>query len=185
MPFPRRTFQGLSVLVLVFSLAWILGTKSQPGQAGINQTAAPQKGFLAPDFEAETPTGEAISLSGFRGSPVILNLWASWCPPCREEMPALERVYADYKEDGLVIIGLHMTAQDSRQAAIDFIDQNQLSFQFLLDTTGEVSRKYRAQALPTTFFIGSDGVIRDMIVGGPITESVFRAQAENLIKGNP
>jgi peroxiredoxin len=76
-----------------------------------------------------------------------------------------------------------MTAQDSREAAFDFMTQNGITFPIGLDENGEVSRLYRLQALPTTYFIDSEGIIRDVVIGGPVAEAVFRAQAESLLEG--
>jgi cytochrome c biogenesis protein CcmG, thiol:disulfide interchange protein DsbE len=181
----QRTFQIFSAALLLLSLGWIYYSRTSPSPDAVQLNIAPQKGFLAPDFETQTLTGETIRLSDLRGKPVILNLWASWCPPCREEMPALQRIYIEYKDKGLLVLGFHMTAQDSQGAAMNFVRENGLTFPTLLDLDGEVSRIYHVQALPTTFFISSDGVIKDLIIGGPVSEAVFRAQANDLLQGVP
>ena len=100
-------------------------------------------------------------------------------------MPALDRVSRDYAKDSLVVIGLNLTSQDNLQAATDFVAQNNLSFPILLDEKGDAGRKYRTEALPTTFFIARDGEIREMIVGGPISEALLRAQVERLLSEAP
>lgn len=138
---------------------------------------------MAPDFTLTTLEGENIHLADLRGRAVILNLWASWCPPCRAEMPALQRVSLDYTQNDLMILAVNLTSQDSREAAAQFAQENSLTFPILLDETGEVGALYQTSALPTTFFIAADGTIREMIVGGPISEALLRAQVNQLIDG--
>ena len=144
--------------------------------------SAPQKGFLAPDFTLETGDGETIRLSDLRGSPVVVNVWTSWCPPCREEMPALQRVYRDYQDQGVVILGLNSTSQDTRDAALSFAAEQGLSFPILLDEGGEATRLYKVRALPTTFFIDAQGTIQEVIAGGPMSEALLRIRVEQLIE---
>jgi thiol-disulfide isomerase/thioredoxin len=181
----RRAFQAFSAILLILSLFWIFISRANVSQPVQELVSAPQKGFLAPDFETITLDGEIIRLSELRGKPVILNLWASWCPPCREEMPALQNVAAEYADKGLIVLAVNMTAQDSREDAANFVNENQIYLRVLLDPAGDISRLYRVQALPTTYFIDAEGVIQDLIVGGPVADAVFRAQAADLTKGQP
>ena len=90
-----------SVLVLIIGAAWIWISKAPPGSTTDGQIPQPHQGFHAPDFTLSTKDGENITLSSLRGQPVLVNLWASWCPPCRAEMPAMQRLYTDYH----VVIG--------------------------------------------------------------------------------
>ena len=143
---------------------------------------APQKGFLAPDFTLENVDGETVRLSELRGRPVVVNVWTSWCPPCREEMPALQRVYRDYQESGLVMLGLNSTVQDQREVALAFAAEQNLTFPILLDTSGEATRLYQVRALPTTFFIDAQGMIQQVIAGGPMSEALLRIRVEQLIQ---
>jgi thiol-disulfide isomerase/thioredoxin len=179
----RTHYRFAALCILLAGLFWIYTSRIPAATLVQDPLSAPQKGFYAPDFEAVTPEGDVFRLSALKGKPVILNLWASWCPPCREEMPALEKISHEYKTKGVIVIGLNMTAQDSRQAALDFIALNNLTFTNVLDEKGEAGVLYRAQALPSTYFIDSEGIIRDVIVGGPVSEAVFRAQAETLLQG--
>jgi cytochrome c biogenesis protein CcmG/thiol:disulfide interchange protein DsbE len=179
----RRNFRFSSIVLLIMGLIWIFWSRTESTDQEI--TSAAQKGFLAPDFEAVTLSGETITLSALRGQPVILNHWASWCPPCREEMPALQQIYTDFSEQGLIVLGVNTTAQDSREAAGSFVAEYGLTFPIPLDSNGDISRLYRLQALPTTYFIDSDGVIRDIIIGGPVAEAVLRSQTVSLLQGDP
>ncbi|MCK4741186.1 MAG: TlpA family protein disulfide reductase [Anaerolineales bacterium] len=146
---------------------------------------SPRVGFLAPDFTLESLSGDQISLSDMRGKVIVLNLWASWCPPCRAEMPALQRVYQENHERGLKVLAVNMTAQDNIAAVEDFVQEFNLTFPILLDTSGEVGNAYLMRALPTTFFIDHDGVIQRVIVGGPMSEVTLQSTVEQLLEDVP
>ncbi len=178
----KRTFSFASAALLLLGLAWIFISSSPPQTETTATLSQPRKGFYAPDFELTTLSGETLRLSSLRGKPVILNFWASWCVPCQAEMPALQNVSALYKDQGLQVIAVNMTFQDQQADAASFVSKNGLTFPVPLDLSGDTGRKYLIQALPTSFFIGSNGIIVDMIVGGPIDEALFRSQAEFLLK---
>ena len=167
--------------ILLIGLLWIFVSADRSGASTNGLIPAPQKGFLAPDFTLETLDGGQVTLSDLRGQAVILNVWASWCGPCRMEMPAFKDVYAEYKERGLVILAVNSTSQDARDAVEKFVAEYQLPFPILLDTKGEATRLYRVSALPSTFFVGRDGVITKVVIGGPLAESTLRAEIESLL----
>ncbi|MCK4977815.1 MAG: TlpA family protein disulfide reductase [Anaerolineales bacterium] len=133
----------------------------------------------------ETIHGETVTLSELQGRPVIINLWASWCPPCRAEMPALQNVYEDYQDQGLVVLAVNATDQDNLDEAIEFAQEHWLTFPVLLDVTGMVSRMYKLQSLPTTFFVDDTGVIQEIVIGGPMAEALLRVRVEQLLEGAP
>jgi cytochrome c biogenesis protein CcmG/thiol:disulfide interchange protein DsbE len=166
--------------ILVLGLVWIRLSADHLGTSTNGLIPAPQKGFLAPDFTLETMNGEKVTLSDLRGQVVIVNLWASWCGPCRLEMPAFKKIYEEYKERGLVILAVNSTSQDTPSAVKAFVAKYQLPFTILMDYEGTVARLYKLSALPTTFFIGRDGVISRVVVGGPLAESTLRAEIESL-----
>ncbi len=146
---------------------------------------SPRVGFLAPDFSLESLSGDQISLSDMRGKVIVLNLWASWCPPCRAEMPALQRVYQVNHERGLEVLAVNMTSQDNIAAVEDFVQEFNLTFPILLDISAEVGNAYLMRALPTTFFIDPDGVIQRVIVGGPMSEVTLQSTVEQLLEDVP
>ena len=112
----------------------------------------------APDFEVETFAGETLRLSDLEGQVVVLNFWASWCPPCRWEMPAFEEISREYRDRGVTFVGIAMS--DTLEDAKGFADQTGVTYPLALDTTNEVVRAYQVRTLPTTFFIDKDGRIQ-------------------------
>jgi peroxiredoxin len=100
-------------------------------------------------------------------------------------MPAMQRVYEDYMEQDLVIIGINATNQDQMADAINFADQNNLTFPIVFDTGGRASHDYQVRSLPTTFFIDRQGIIQELIVGGPVSEALLRIRVEQLMREKP
>jgi cytochrome c biogenesis protein CcmG/thiol:disulfide interchange protein DsbE len=173
-----RVLMG-TVFVLGSTWLWIGRTPSSATTAG--HIPSPREGFAAPDFTLESLDGETFTLSALRGRVVVVNLWASWCPPCREEMPELESAYRDVAADGVVFLGVNTTYQDNLTDATAFAERYGLTFPVLVDTTGAAARLYQLRALPTTFFIDADGVIRKVVIGGPISETTIRTAVAELL----
>lgn len=172
----------LTVLIaLIFGAVWIANSAVPPGQTTQGKIPAPRAGFVAPDFTLSTLDGESVTLSALQGRPVVVNLWASWCGPCRAEMPALQRVYETYRETGLVILAVNATNQDNVTAAQAFVTENGLTFPILLDSDGGASRLYELRALPSTYFIRPDGIIEEVVIGGPMAEALLRTRVEKLL----
>jgi len=169
-------------MILILGLAWIFISADHTGVSTAGLIPAPQQGFLAPDFELQTTTGETIRLSDLRGQAVLVNLWATWCPPCRAEMPAIEKIYNEYKDDGFVVLGVDMTYQDTLADVAPFVDEYGLTFPILLDTTGNVGTAYQLRSLPSSFFIDRDGVISEVVIGGPMAEALLRTRVERILK---
>jgi peroxiredoxin len=174
----------LPYAVLLLGLAWIALSASSTGQSQEGQSA-PATGFYAPDFTLPSLDGQSYSLSELRGRPILLNLWASWCLPCRAEMPALQRVYEEHQAQGFIVLAVNATNQDSPGAAAAFVEELGLSYPILLDEEGTVSRLYGLRALPTTFFIDAEGKIIEVIVGGPLSEALLAIRVEELLKDLP
>jgi len=170
------------IVILFLGFAWIFASADKTGTSTAGLIPAPQQGFLAPDFELNTITGETIKLSDLRGQAVLVNLWATWCPPCRAEMPAIEKIYNEYKDDGLVVLAVNMTYQDTRSNIEPFINEYGLSFPILLDETSSVGSAYQLRSLPSSFFIGRDGIIQEVVIGGPMAEALLRTRVEQILK---
>lgn len=111
----------------------------------------------APEFATERLDGERVSLQDFRGKVVFLNFWASWCTPCREEMPAMEELYQAFKDKGFVIVAVNV--KESQKKAKTFVKELKVTYPILLDPKGDVSVLYGAWALPLTYLIDRKGIV--------------------------
>lgn len=167
--------------ILVLAAGWIFMSADKNGATTAGLIPAPQAGFLAPDFTLETLEGESITLSDLRGQVVLVNFWATWCPPCKAEMPAFEQAYTDYAAEGFVILAVNAIQQDSVDAIEAFRATNSLTFPILLDTDSDINRAYQVRSLPTSFFVGKDGIISEVVIGGPMAEALIRARIEELM----
>lgn len=169
----------MAVLAVFISL-----TRMPADQIGDGDIRSPKAGFLPPHFSSELMNGGNFDETSVSGQVVIINFWASWCPPCKAEMPALQAASLEYADQNVVIIGVNATSQDSLSDAKAFIADEGISFPILLDPSGKLNADFNINSLPTTYFIASDGKIKNVIVGGPISETSLRAQIENLLGGN-
>jgi peroxiredoxin len=170
----------LYLLVLIAGAAWIVLSADTTTATG--KTSAPQAGFAAPDFTLKTPDSEEYTLSELKGNAVLVNLWATWCPPCRAEMPAIEKMYLEYKEQGLVVLAVNMTYQDDPANVAPFIQKYGLTFPILLEETGGVGSAYQLRSLPSTYFINRAGIIQEVVIGGPMSEALLRTRIEQILK---
>jgi peroxiredoxin len=132
-------------------------------------------GYTAPDFTVNTLDGERVSLSDYRGKMVILNMWATWCGPCRVEMPEMQRFYEKFKYEGngVEILAVNMTFRDDVQTIKEFVNEFGLTFPILLDEKNTVGSLYRVLNIPSTWFIDEEGVIREKHIG-PMTEDMMK-----------
>lgn len=130
---------------------------------------APNEAVEAPDFSLPDLTGKKIQLKDFRGRLVFLNFFATWCGPCREEMPGMERLFRTHRDKGFVVLAVNL--QESAETVRPFVKELQLSFPTVLDAEGTVSREYGVRALPVSFLIGRDGNIVWRAIGGRDWES--------------
>lgn len=176
-----RVWWLFTFIVLGLGAAWTLQARVPPSQASGAQIPSPREGFFAPEFVLDDFTGVPLALDSLRGQVVVLNVWTSWCRPCRAEMPALNRVYEDKRARGLVVLGVNSTIQDSETNARAFANEMGVSFPLVLDRDGAVTSRYRVQALPTTFVLDRQGVIRSVIIGGPLSEAALRSKIDALL----
>ena len=117
----------------------------------------------APHFASVTPEGKKLSIDDLKGKLVILNFWATWCPPCRLEMPSMEKIYLEFKGEGLEVVAINY--MEGPEPIKSFLKENDLTFTVLMDKAGEISQSYRVLALPVTFLIGRRGNILARSIG--------------------
>lgn len=143
-------------------------------EADLTKAEGLKKGSLAPDFTLETLTGEKVKLSDLRGKKVMLNFWATWCPPCRSEMPHLQSYYEDYaKKDNVVIVAANTTYNERGKDNIEsFINSYDLTFPILLMPDDSIIKLYEVLTIPSTFMIDSEGRIQHHIVGPLDTDAI-------------
>ena len=123
---------------------------------------APEIGAYAPDFSLLSLNDEPVQLNDYRGKVVLLNFWAVWCPPCRQEMPSIQLAYEQFNPE---LVVLSVNAGDSKVDTIDFKDNFGLTFEIVLDSEYAVEDKFRVRGLPTTFLIDPEGIIQVVHVG--------------------
>ncbi|RBP87036.1 DsbE subfamily thiol:disulfide oxidoreductase [Cytobacillus firmus] len=139
-----------------------------------------EKGNLAPDFELTDMEGNPVKLSDFRGKAVLLNFWASWCPPCRAEMPHMEKLYNKYKDKNFDILAVNLTNTEKNSGdAEKFVKELGLTFTIPMDVKGEAGSDYNIMAYPTSYFIDSDGVIREKVLGA-LNEEYMEQEIKKL-----
>jgi DsbE subfamily thiol:disulfide oxidoreductase len=167
---------GLVVLLLVL-LGWSLLTEE-----GGDLAAAAARGErpLAPDFTLERldRSGE-LTLSSLRGSAVVLNTWASWCIPCKEEAPYLERVWRQGRDRGVVVVGLN--AKDLRSDALGFMKRFDLTFPVVRDGSGETIRRYGVTGFPETFVLDREGRVIEAFAGA-VNSDADRSELESAVE---
>jgi peroxiredoxin len=146
------------------------------------QKAVAEIGRVGPDFELEDVRGGTLRLSDLQGGPVLLNFWASWCLPCRDEMPLLVAASADHEGGGLTIVGLNL--QETNGNVLSFADDYGVTFPVVIDRDGEVAGVWKLDGpwdgIPTSYFIDATGVIRS-VVYGPLSERTLRENLETIL----
>jgi thiol-disulfide isomerase/thioredoxin len=135
-------------------------------------------GAAAPDFTLQAPDGASVQLAQLKGKPVWINFWATWCVPCREEMPAMQELYDQYREQGLEIVAVNM--EEDAATVRRWIDSGGYTFTFVLDSEGRQLKRYNVKAAPTSYFVGRDGVIRDLKLG-QISRAEMVAKLDKLL----
>lgn len=168
----RPTPHNLALLALTWLVLLTLAacTSSRNFSPGVATTASgsvrsdigSRPGNIAPDFTLKDLDGKIIKMSDFRGKPVVVNFWATWCLPCKEEMPAIEKAYQKYKGE-VVFIGVDM--KEDAETVRNFVKQYGYSWIFLLDSAGQAATNYRVSAVPETYFVDKDGIVRDFQIG--------------------
>jgi thiol-disulfide isomerase/thioredoxin len=141
------------------------------------ENVGPQVGKTAPGFHYTGTDGESISLSDLRGKAVMLNFWATWCGPCNLEMPLIEKLSEEDRPD---IEMLTVNVGESASKVSEFMSEKGYSFPVLLDTAGQIGSMYQVRAIPTTFFIDSKGIIRNIKTGAFLDEAELKQSVDEI-----
>lgn len=184
-----NTWLGLLLItmLLVAACSGVTTTQEPAPPQGVDDTTttntlppAPKKGHPAPDFTLATLEGDEVSLNDFRGKPVIVNFWASWCGPCRLEMPDLQETFTE-REDELTVLGVNLTERDGDLDEVaGFIDEFDLTFPIVLDEDGAVADLYQVRGQPASVFIDADGTVATVFYG-VINEQFIEDQIRELV----
>lgn len=148
------------------------------GQSFFKTSEVLETGQGAPEFTLADLSGETHSLDDYKGKPLVLNFWGTFCPPCRNEMPDLQKVYEKWQDKGLQVVGINLS--EDRVSVRSFAQSVGVNFPILLDKNRKIERLYGLREYPTTFFIGSDGTIEEIAIGGPMSEAFIEERVERL-----
>ncbi|MFX3673920.1 MAG: redoxin domain-containing protein [Paenisporosarcina sp.] len=141
---------------------------------GLNQ------GDTAPDFELTTVAGEKVRLSELKGKKVIINFWATWCSPCKAEMPHMQNYYEEFaKDENVEILAINLTSGDRVSSVKEFVKSYGLTFPIPMDKEGTIGQKYQAVTIPTSYMIDTSGRIQNKIIG-PMDEKMIKNFIANL-----
>ena len=158
----------------------------QTKDSSFNLSGRPRlgKGVSAPDFALPDLDGKTVNLADYKGKVVLLNIWATWCPPCVEEMPSMEKLHQKLKDEDFKILAVSIDVSGAK-AVIPFMKKHKLSFSVLTDTEGAIKSLYQTTGVPESFIIDKQGIIVEKVIGprdwaAPSTISSF----QNLIQKN-
>ncbi|MDN4523338.1 redoxin domain-containing protein [Fictibacillus fluitans] len=144
------------------------------GKTGINE------GDTAPDFQLSSLSGKPIKLTDYRGKKVVINLWASWCPPCKAEMPHMQAFYEEQERKDTEIIAVNLTKLEKDvNAPKQFVKENDLTFPIAMDDEGKAGEMYQAFSIPTSYIINKKGVIMKKVVG-PMSKEFLQKTMESI-----
>ncbi len=189
-PFPRprpgalrNIIATLAVGAVIVGLVWFFDNPGAATSQSITLTAAatgpaPRVDNPAPDFRVTTLDGQILQLSDFRGRPVWITFWATWCPPCRAENPDIQAVYEANRDQGLVIIALSIG--EDADTVRSYVARTGLTYTIGLDQGTDIAAQYRIVGIPTHFFVDRDGIIRDWRIGS-MSESTMRKKVDQIM----
>ncbi|HET9607674.1 MAG TPA: TlpA disulfide reductase family protein [Nitrospira sp.] len=146
---------GTAILIAVVTIVWLQSAKYEPLAVG----------KPAPDFSLSDLNDKPYRLSEFRGKVVFLNFWATWCKPCREEMPSMEILNKNFEKDGLVILAVSIDRVTTTKDIPPFVKGMNLTFPVLIDSWGRTDKPYKRMGVPETFIIDQEGIIREIVIG--------------------
>lgn len=183
---PRLRQAGLAALlgIAILGSVFLIERGRRPTEAtqitapGVAGAVAPRVGQPATDFQVAGADGQMISLSQFKGRPVWINFWASWCAPCRAEFPDMDAVYRRHQDQGLVLLAISFA--EPPQDVQAYLARARPSFTIGVDPPGTVAGQYRVMGLPTHVFIDAEGIVRDIRVG-PMNQELMQEKLATIL----
>jgi cytochrome c biogenesis protein CcmG, thiol:disulfide interchange protein DsbE len=164
---------AIAIMLIVGGIV-VLFWMGEQGAEKSTPTTSARIGAIAADFQLPALSGETVALSDYEGQVILVNTWATWCPPCKAEMPAIHEYYQAHQNDGFVVLAIN--SQEDAATVQRFIKAQGFTFPVLLDTQASVLDQYKVRGLPTSFIIDRDGVIRYVHTG-----AITPQQLENVI----
>ena len=149
------TLVSIVILAVTFGIVWLQSAKYEPLTVGKE----------APDFVLPNLNEKSVRLSDYRGKVVFLNFWATWCKPCREEMPSMEVLYKNFDRDGLVVLAVSNDRVTTKKDIPPFVSSMNLTFPVLVDSWGQTDKRYKLMGVPETYIIDQQGILREKIIG--------------------
>ncbi|MFN3705282.1 MAG: TlpA family protein disulfide reductase [Thermoflexales bacterium] len=169
---------GVGLALLVLNSDWFARPARGPALVSLSQRALASEGALAPNFTLTDLDGKAVSLAELRGQPMLINFWASWCPPCLKETPALAEAYRTLIREGRRVVFIGVGTNDTSENLRRFAEEQSIPYLVLFDAEAKVSDVYGVRGMPTTFFVDSSGVIQRIWNGELRKEQVLQFMRE-------
>ena len=176
----RNLMKLISIYCYSLSLTVVLILMADPAKAHRENfdkmgVVPPRNEMPAPDFTLESLDGNTLSLQDFRGKTILLNFWATWCGPCKDELPAMQRLYEALRKDGVEIVAVSID-RDNKERVKEYIRKYNLTFPVLLDPDQKIRKKYFIMGLPTSYLIGVDGKLKGFVSGAREWDSTISKQ---------
>lgn len=153
------------------------------GQSLLAKSPVLKAGGTPPEFKLLALDGSVHDSSEYAGKPLIINFWGTFCPPCRDEMPALQSVYDKWKDRGVQLIGINLS--EDKLSVESYIRQVGVDFPILLDQSRQTEKRFGLKQYPTTFFVYPNGKIEDVLIGGPLTVAQIEDHIERIVDAKP
>lgn len=172
---------GLLSALTVPAASWMQVVTADAGlPIPVAQRGVVKPGEAAPNFQLRDLNGQLVSLSDLRGKVVLLNFWATWCDPCKDEMPRIVAAFHHYREAGLQVLAVNLTDQESLGDVRKFVDVYHVPFPVALDRKGKVRRRYALRGVPTSVFIDGQGLVR-AVHTGPVTADTLEVRVAEIL----
>ena len=146
---------GTAILALAFGVVWLQSSKYEPLGVGMN----------APDFSLPDLQGKNQRLTGYRGKVIFLNFWATWCKPCKEEMPSMQVLWDNLQKEDFIMLAVSMDRVTTTKEISPFVENLKLTFPILTDSWGQTDKRYKLMGVPETYIIDQNGVLREKVIG--------------------